>query len=241
MYVKSYDPKRKAEENKKFIEKIKGLLAKKTARIFLFALSGALMIAAAAIFLIQWNEGEEAANKAEQLLGEISVQTSAADPFPSGVYAQPEAPDAQDEEDITTLLGTELKGYSIIARLDIEKIDAHLAVLSQWSVKALKVSVCYFSGPAPGAEGNLVITGHNYRSGAHFGKLDTIEVGDTVTLTDMEGNIYSYKVYKKELITPDNVAALDKTKYDNELTLVTCEANGNRRLLVRCALASLLG
>jgi LPXTG-site transpeptidase (sortase) family protein len=241
MEVKTYDPKGK-KDKKSPAKKIKAVLAKKSTRIILFALSGALLLAAAAIFLIQWNEGEAAAEKAEELLTEVGMQPSAlSDPFPavSGVYVQPQEPDVQSEEDIAGILETELQGYTVIARLDIEKLGLQLPVLSKWSTKALKVSVCYYSGPAPGEDGNLVITGHNYRSGAHFGKLDKMEAGDTVTLTDVEGNTYEYKVYKTELIKPDNPKALDKTKYDNELTLLTCEARGNRRLLVRCALASL--
>lgn len=221
----------------------KKVFTKKRVRVLLFALAGALVLAAASVFLIQWNEGEAAGEKAEALLNEIGMQPSAsADPFPtaSGVYDQPEEPDVQNGEDIAGILETELKGYTVIARLDIERLGLQLPVLSKWSDKALKVSVCYYKGPAPGEDGNLVITGHNYRSGAHFGKLDQLKAGDTLTLTGVKGNTFNYKVYKTELIKPDNPEALDKTKYVNELTLITCEANGNRRLLVRCALADLL-
>lgn len=215
----------------------------KRLRILLFALAGALLLAAVAVFAIQWNEGEAADENAKELLNEVGMQTATpSDPFPevSGVYDQPEEPEVQGGEDITGILETDLQGYTVIARLDIEKIDQHLPVLSQTSPKALKVSVCYYKGPAPGEDGNLVVTGHNYRSGAHFGKLDQMVTGDIITLTDVKGNTYTYKVYKTELIKPDNPEALDKTQYGNELTLVTCEANGNRRLLVRCALSSLL-
>lgn len=236
--VKSYDPK-KRNDKQRLAKKVKNLLAKKSIRIVLFVLSGALLLAAAAVFLIQWNEGEAADKKAEELLNEAGMQPSVpADPFPA--YDPPQEPDVQGGENITGILETELQGYTVIARLDIERIEQHLPVLSKTSSKALKISVCYYKGPAPGGNGNLVITGHNYRSGAHFGKLDQMKTGDALTLTDIGGNTYTYKVYKTEFIRPDNPEALDKTKYDNELTLITCEANGNRRLLVRCALASLL-
>jgi LPXTG-site transpeptidase (sortase) family protein len=236
MYVKPYKPGGNEEKQKPFREKLKALIAKKATRIFLFALSGALLLAAVLIFVIQWNEGETAQNKAEQLLAEVSFGPSDAEPFTTGAYEQPEQPDAQGEEEIKGILETELKGYAVIARLDIDKIDVHLPVLSETSTKALKVSLCYYSGPEPGKDGNLVITGHNYRSGAHFGKLDKVKEGDAIKLTDIEGNVYEYTVYKTEIITPDDVKALDKTEHANELTLLTCEANANRRLLVRCCL-----
>lgn len=242
--VKSYDPYKK-NRNQKLTEKLKSILAQKNIRIVLFSLAGALLLAAAAVFVIQWNEGEEAAQKAQELLAQSGLEETPtvgpSGPFPmvSGAYMQPDEPDAGSEDDITGILETELNGYTVIARLDIEKIDQHLPVLSKWSDKALKVSVCYYKGPAPGEDGNLVLTGHNYRSGAHFGKLDQMKAGDIITLTDIKGNTYTYNVYKTELIRPDNPEALDETKYANELTLLTCEANGNRRLIVRCALEGL--
>ncbi len=241
MYKRNYNYK-KGKSNR-FTETIRKALVKKSTRVVLFSLAGALLLAAVAVFAIQWNEGEAAAQKAEELLSEAGMRTSMpSDPFPadSGVYEQPEGPEMHSGEDITGILETELQGYTVVARLDIEKIDQHLPVLSQTSKAALKISVCYYKGPAPGEDGNLVITGHNYRNGAHFGKLDQMKTGDVINLTDVRGNTYTYKVYKTELIKPDNPEALDKTKYGNELTLLTCEANGNRRLLVRCAPASLL-
>jgi sortase A len=154
----------------------------------------------------------------------------------SEVYDQPDAPKAETEEEISTLLETKLKGYSVIARLDIENLSLSLPVLSETSEKALEVSVCYYIGPELGGEGNLVITGHNYRNGAHFGRLNELTVGDRVTVTDKEGNASIYTVYKTELIKPDEVEALQETEYGRELTLMTCGQNGNRRLLVRCVL-----
>lgn len=240
MYVKSYYPG-SGGGKKNLKGKIKSAIAKKSTRIALFVLAGVLLVMAAAIFIAHWYEGEEAARKAEQLLVEVSMQPSPSlsqfpsdSPAVSGAYQQPEEPDAQSEEEVQGLLETELKGYSVIARLDIEKIDQHLPVLSTTSDKALKVSVCYYSGVMPDGDGNLVITGHNYRNGAHFGKLDKLEVGDSVTLTDKKGNTYTYAVYKLDHIKPDNPEALDDTAYSRELTLLTCEARGNRRLVVRC-------
>ncbi len=238
MYVKSYDPKKGGKPNN-IKDKIKRVTAKKSTRVILFALAGSLLIAAVALFAVQWLEGEEAAKKAQQLLTEVSMQpfkASEASPEPaiSGAYQQPEGPEAQSEEDVASILETELEGYAVIARLDIPKIDQHLPVLSKTSDKALKVSVCYYSGVMPGEDGNLVITGHNYRNGAHFGQLDKLEAGDSVTLTDTMGNTYAYTVNKLEHIKPDNPQALDNTTYPRELTLLTCEASGNRRLIVRC-------
>jgi hypothetical protein len=44
------------------------------------------------------------------------------------------------------------------------------------------MSVCYHQGALPGEPGNMVITGHNYVNGAHFGRLGMLEEGDLVVL-----------------------------------------------------------
>ncbi len=196
--------------------------------IVLFALCGVFAIAWVTLFLVQWNEGETAAQNSELLLEAAGIKppaaTAKADAQTNTRPANEAVPD----------LPVELKGYSVIARLDIDILDLHLPILSEPTKEALKASVCYYTGPDPGGEGNLVITGHNYRNGAHFGRLDKLTVGDMVSITGREGNTYSYAVYKLEHIKPDDTGILDDTQYSRELSLLTCEASGNGRLLVRC-------
>jgi len=230
--VKAHVPKdRKRKRRRSF--------SKKRLRILLFVLAGVLFAAAATVLIVQWLEGEAAAKNAQALLNQSEIKAES--PAPSGPapadtaggYEQPQAPDAGSEDEIMDML-EDLDGYSVIARLDIASLGIHLPVLSATSSKALKVSVCYYAGPAPGKDGNLVITGHNYRNGAHFGTLDKIKEGDAVTLTDAQGNIDEYTVYQTELINPDEAEKLNDTSYSRELTLLTCESRGNRRLVVRC-------
>ncbi len=211
---------------------------KKTAllRIVLFVLAGALACTAILYAYSLWQEGIRAEENAEEILRVSGFASLDGGDGGEDIYWQPDEPQA-DPNALDALFDSALKGYSVIARLDIPSIEISLPVLSQTADEALEYSVCYYSGPEPGGEGNLVITGHNYASGAHFGKLDDMQAGDTLTLTAPDGTDYVYTVYQTELITPDDVEALDDTEYDKELTLLTCEENANRRLLVRCRAA----
>jgi LPXTG-site transpeptidase (sortase) family protein len=202
----------------------------KRLRMLLFALCGALLIAAGALFLIQWQEGEMAAHNAQALLENSGIK-----PDTSSASAPQEIPASAPESAKTSApLPSDLQGYDVIARLDIAKLDLSLPVLSEMTDKALKVSACRYQGAVPGAEGNLVITGHHYRSGAIFGQLNKIDMGDDVLLTGKDGKTYAYTVYAVEHIKPDQAEALDDTEYPVELSLLTCENSGNGRLLVRC-------
>lgn len=206
---------------------------KKTLRIVLFSLAGVLAVAAGIVFFVLWNEGVTAGQSAQALLDASGLGPGAAETASLGEESA--APTVEGQAGPSaTLKAPEIQGYTVIARLDIDKIDQHLPVIAETTPEALKVSVCYFEGTMPGEDGNLVITGHNYANGSHFGKLDQLEIGDTIQLTGIEGNTQAYTVYALDHIKPDEPEALSDTQYARELTLLTCESHGNGRLVVRC-------
>ncbi len=207
----------------------------KTWRIILFSLAGVLLVAAGIVFLALWGEGVSAGNNAQAVLDASGITPHTSASVSSGVTttSQPE-----DTASSVAALAPELKGYDVMARIDIDAIDAHLPVLAETSPEALKVSACYYEGVMPGEEGNLVITGHNYSNGSIFGRLDELKVGDTVLVTGLDGVTHTYTIYELDHITPDHPEKLNDTENDSELTLLTCESHGNGRLVVRCRLDS---
>lgn len=127
--------------------------------------------------------------------------------------------------------------YSVMAKLTIPKLELVLPVISEYSDKALTVSVCYYMGPTqPGEAGNLVIAGHNYKRGTHFGHIDEMDVGDRIVLMDVWGKEYHYEVYEMIRILPDDTESLEVVGGSSVVTLLTCTDNANKRLLVRCKL-----
>jgi sortase A len=198
----------------------------RTSRVLLI-ISGALLLCAAAVWLVIYHEGDVAAQNAEQLLAAYEQE------------AVPKAPSASLAETETGVSPTPaptpwtFEGYDVIGKLTIDKISQELPVLSETNKQALKVSCCYYQGPQPGETGNLVITGHDYANGAIFGQLSKLTQGDIVTLTTPY-QAYDYEVYDTQVIKPDNADALDDYEGDTVLTLMTCTSHGNRRLLVRC-------
>ncbi len=207
----------------------------KAVRIILFSLAGALAAAAVIVFAVLYNEGVAAGNNAKAVLDASGI-TPKASAASAGASAGTDAatPLPEPSPSPVSTLEPELQGYAVIARIDIDKIDQHLPVLAEITKAALKVSICYYEGTMPGEDGNMVVTGHNYSSGSHFGKLDKLEKGDTVLLTAKDGTTQPYTVYEIDHIKPDDSDALNDTEYSRELTLLTCESHGNGRLVVRC-------
>ena len=203
----------------------------------LLAAAGILLIAAGIVWLCIYMEGSAAASNAQELL-----EAYEAGNVPEPSVDVPVATDSGDTEESAaptptpapTPMPTEYEGYHILGKLTIDAIDQELPIISEMSRAALKVSVCYYQGAMIGEDGNMVITGHNYANGAHFGHLDEVEIGDVVVLTAPDLMEYRYEVYDTVIVLPDNEEALGETACERELTLLTCTSHGNRRLIVRC-------
>lgn len=121
-----------------------------------------------------------------------------------------------------------IDGRNYIGVLDIPALELSLPIISEWSYDALQIAPCRYSGSA--YLDNLVTAGHNYRS--HFVSLPQLQPGDSVTFTDMDGNVFSYEVSSLETLSP--YAVSDMTSGDWDLTLFTCTVGGQSRLAIRC-------
>ena len=121
-----------------------------------------------------------------------------------------------------------IDGQEYIAVLKIPAFDLELPVLSQWSYPNLRIAPCRYQGSA--YTDDLVIAAHNYTS--HFGNLKNLQEGDTVILTDMDDNVFTYKVALRETLMPTAVEEMSSGDWD--LTLFTCTLGGSYRVTVRC-------
>ena len=124
----------------------------------------------------------------------------------------------QTEESILTTY----KGYPVIAKLEIPKIDLETYVISEYSNQALGVSVTKFYGGNPNEVGNFCIAGHNYITKNMFHDLKNLSIGDTFTLIDTNHHEGMYKIYSVETVEPDETQCLSqKTDGRIEVTLIT--------------------
>lgn len=125
----------------------------------------------------------------------------------------------------------QVDGYDYIGTLELPTLGLTLPVMSDWDYPRLKIAPCRYAGSA--YQGNLVIAAHNYTN--HFGTLKNLKIGDRITFTDSDGNIFSYSV--AEIETLDPYAVEDMRSGDWDLTLFTCTVGGQSRVTVRCELS----
>lgn len=126
--------------------------------------------------------------------------------------------------------------FVMIGYIEIPKINIKYPVLEEETVASLEQSVAvrYPSHATLNQKGNIVIAGHNYRNGQFFSKLKNVAIGDTVKITDANGQTLVYTVYEVYETTPEDTAYITRDVGENiEVTLVTCTDNSSARIIVK--------
>ena len=124
--------------------------------------------------------------------------------------------------------------YDIDGVLSIHSLGLELPILSQYSEDLLKISPCIYQGLGGSDPDRLVIAGHNYR--AHFGRLGKLVPGDQITYRSLDKVETQFQVTELVEIGEDDIDLLENGDWD--LTLLTCNLDMSRRLLVRCNIIS---
>lgn len=197
----------------------------KKSKIFTYT---GIFLLAAAVFLAFCNflndmNAKIASKQAFDELGQINPLLLSSAEAPKPEYIPNFVLDPEMDMPVCTVESQEYIGILSIPSLKLE-----LPIISQWSYPKLKISPCLYTGSA--YLNNMVIAGHNYSS--HFGKLGDLTQGDTVTFTDVDGNLFAYKVSDLEILSADQVTEMVTGDWD--LTLFTCTTDGKARITIRC-------
>ena len=124
---------------------------------------------------------------------------------------------------------------NVIGLIEIEALDLKYPIVEGADSKQLAYGIGHISDTAAvGSVGNCVLAGHRgSRYGTYFKYLNKLSEGDTVKITDKDGNIHQYEVVSWEVVGPyDNSVKAQGT--ETELTLLTCENSGTMRLIYHC-------
>lgn len=189
----------------------------------LFIIAGAVLLTASLLLYLQnLREQRQAALDAQQALEQLQQEIVSATPTPTPEPSATPRPKKM-EMPIREIDGNEYIGYVAVPALELE-----LPVMADWSYDKLRVAPCRHTGAT--YTDDLVIAAHNYDK--HFGKLKTLSIGDTITFTDMDGDVYEYQVEVLETVAPTAVEKVLESGYD--LALYTCTLGGATRVVVFC-------
>lgn len=81
----------------------------------------------------------------------------------------------------------------------------------------------------------MVIVGHNYKGENFFGNLKKLIKGDIILLYSSKGDMQVYEVYDMYVVDEtDMECTSQETNGETQLTLITCDKNNTKRLVVKC-------
>lgn len=128
----------------------------------------------------------------------------------------------------------QIKGYKVVGKITIPKLNLDTYILEQTNTKSLKVSVTKLYGPKINQIGNFCIAGHNYRNNKMFGGIKKLEKGNQIILTDTYGESIIYQIYDNYQTEPKNLSCLEQEAGgERELTLITCTPGAIKRVIVK--------
>lgn len=126
------------------------------------------------------------------------------------------------------------KGYDVCAKLEIPSISLETNILSNYSIKALNVSVTKFWGVQPNQIGNFCVAGHNFVNKNMFKDLKKLKVGDRLFVTDNKIGKVEYEIFNINTVLPNDTSCLDPSfKNKREITLITCTIDSKYRIIVK--------
>ena len=199
--------------------------------ILCIVLGAVLLVGALGLVLFNLQQDTAARNAAMDILSRLVEQIHGNTPDePADVIPDLELqvpPELLTDED-KKMTEVEIDGYAYIGYLSVPTLDLELPIMSDWSYAQLRIAPCRYSGTLRGED--LVLMAHNYNT--HFGRISKLNVGDSLTFTDMDGVTTRYRVVATDVLDPTAVAAM--TSGDFDLTLFTCTYSGANRVTVYC-------
>lgn len=128
----------------------------------------------------------------------------------------------------------EYKGYTVVSKLEIPKIDLETYVLEKYLEETLNISVVKFYGANPNEIGNFCIAGHNFKNKNMFKNLKKLSVGDNLFIIDNDIGRVEYEIFDIYKVEPNDVACLlQETNGKREVTLITCTNDSKERIIVK--------
>ena len=201
----------------------------KRAGIVILAAGAVLILSALLLLFHNRREDARAGQQAESALASVEAAIvtrpaeTAAQTAPEETETLPTQPPLDPE--MPTVV---VNGYAYVGYLELPTLELKLPVMSKWDYTRLQIAPCRQFGSS--RTDDLVIAAHNYQN--HFGRLKELSVGDTVTFTDMEGIVNTYRVERVETLQPTEVDAVQNSGHD--LVLYTCTKGGKTRVTVFC-------
>lgn len=125
------------------------------------------------------------------------------------------------------------KNLPVIGQIHIPDLNLHLPILKGMQESNLLVGAGTVKEEQKMGEANYSLISHNTRNPSLlFAPLHRAEEGMKIYITDMK-EVFVYSITVHEIIEPTRIDVLEDLPNQTILTLITCNYNGEKRLLTQ--------
>ncbi|MBR7796645.1 sortase [Agaribacter marinus] len=139
------------------------------------------------------------------------------------------------ELDLKTLIQANLHKdeITVIGGISIPSVQLNLAIGKGTSNYTLALTAGTMKEEQLMGKGNYALAGHHMtKEELLFGPLFEVEIGARVYMTDLK-YVYEYQINEQRTIEATDIEVIEDVKGENLLTLITCDNEGEDRLLTR--------
>lgn len=123
---------------------------------------------------------------------------------------------------------------NIIGIIEIPKLNISYPIFSDISDELLKISPCRVQGDMPYSISNLCIAGHNYNNDKFFSNINQLFPNDSIYIYNDSIENFQYTVTHNYEVENNDLSPLyDNTDSLPSLTLITCNNNNNKRIIIK--------
>jgi sortase A len=176
----------------------------------------------------EWNKGLDEISSTEETSTD-QVLTSLSSVFNEEIIFEPniepiDVPvSAPAPAPIATPKAVPKPEQKMLGLIEIKKINVNLPIVEGVESRNLKAGIGHIPGSAGlGQLGNSALAGHrSYTFGNFFNRLDELQIGDSITISTKKSK-YTYTIYEKLVVLPEDVYVLKGTNDESIITLITC-------------------
>ncbi|MGG0655907.1 class A sortase [Rummeliibacillus pycnus] len=128
---------------------------------------------------------------------------------------------------------TKKKDVHAIGAISVPDVNMQLPIVYGISNVNLTIGAGTMKANQIMGQGNYALAGHNMNDGKTlFSPLTKAKNGMNIYITDFQ-NIYEYKISDMFIVKPTQVEVIQDQADEKVITLVTCNYNGEKRMIIR--------
>lgn len=141
--------------------------------------------------------------------------------------------DVKPADTVNSIQAEVSTGDAVVGRIQVPSVNLDLPIIKGVSDSGMYKGAGTMKKGQELGKGNYALASHHMKDPTLlFSPLDRVEKGQEIKVSDDTGE-YTYKIVEKRVISAKDVYVIDDVQGHTLITLITCHAGGEDRLMVQ--------